>query len=188
MASGDLLKWRNFEFWSTNICYCLLSAPQNQFKTEKKRVWLVNVFCWTNKRFIFSVKKRKQICVLQNSKFCQISKSPDDIHTTLAHLSHLGYHLNILSAVQNCDIRDIIFGRKWVISKQRHTTISVITLILSQIVTKNFQNVKHYKTGRQWVRDPRGSEMENWTINCQYTQGLQCQVSTRGLIKLMFIT
>ena len=40
-------------------------APQNQFKTEKKRVCLVNVFCWTNNRFIFSVKKkRKQILVL----------------------------------------------------------------------------------------------------------------------------
>ena len=37
MSSGDLLIWRNFEFWSTNICYCLLSA-------EKKRVWLVNLF------------------------------------------------------------------------------------------------------------------------------------------------
>jgi hypothetical protein len=56
ISSGDLLIWRNFEFWSTNICYCLLSAPQNQFKTEKKRVWLVNVFCW---RFIFSVKKEE---------------------------------------------------------------------------------------------------------------------------------
>ena len=68
-----------------NICYCLLSAPQNQFKTEKKRVWLVNVFWLTNKRFIFSVKeKRKQIFVLQNSKFGQIRQSPDDIdiHTT----------------------------------------------------------------------------------------------------------
>ena len=37
MSSSDLLIWRNFEFWSRNICYCLLSA-------EKKRVWLVNVF------------------------------------------------------------------------------------------------------------------------------------------------
>ena len=37
MSSGDLLIWRNFEFWSTNICYCLLLA-------EKKRVWLVNIF------------------------------------------------------------------------------------------------------------------------------------------------
>ena len=43
-GSGDLLIWQNFEFWSTNICYCLLSAPQTQFKTEKKRVWLVNIF------------------------------------------------------------------------------------------------------------------------------------------------
>ena len=52
MSSGDLLIWRNFEFWSTNICYCLLSA-------EKKRVWLGNIFCWTNKRSIFSVKKKE---------------------------------------------------------------------------------------------------------------------------------
>ena len=60
MSSGDLLNWRNIEFWSTNFCYCLLSGPQNQFKTDKKRVWLVNVFCWTNKRFTFSVKKKKE--------------------------------------------------------------------------------------------------------------------------------
>ena len=30
-----------------------------QFKTEKKRVWLVNIFCWTNKRFISSIKKKE---------------------------------------------------------------------------------------------------------------------------------
>ena len=35
ISSGDLLISRKFKFWSTNICYCLLSA-------EKKRVWLVN--------------------------------------------------------------------------------------------------------------------------------------------------
>ena len=29
MSSGDLQIWRNFKFWSTNICYYLLSAPQN---------------------------------------------------------------------------------------------------------------------------------------------------------------
>ena len=66
----------NFKFWSTNICYCLLSAPQNQLKTLKNRVWFVNVF------FIFSVKKKKQKFVLQNLKFRQISKSQDDIHMT----------------------------------------------------------------------------------------------------------
>ena len=44
ISSGDLLIWRNFEIWSTNICYCLLSSSQNQFNTEKKRAWLVNVF------------------------------------------------------------------------------------------------------------------------------------------------
>ena len=76
MLSGELLIWRNFEFWSRNICYCLLS-------TEKKRVWLVKVFCWTNKRSIFSVeKKRKQIFLLKNSKFRQISKSQDAIPRT----------------------------------------------------------------------------------------------------------
>ena len=61
-----MLIWQNFKFWSTNICYCLLSAPQNQFKTEKKRVWLVNVFCWTNKRFIFSVKNKYSYFKIQN--------------------------------------------------------------------------------------------------------------------------
>ena len=77
---ANLTKFRILKY---NICYCLLSAPQNQFKTEKKRVWLANFFCWTNQRFIFSVKKKqKQIFVLQNSKFCQISKSPDNIQTT----------------------------------------------------------------------------------------------------------
>ena len=29
MSTGDLLIWRNFKFWGTNICYYLLSAPQN---------------------------------------------------------------------------------------------------------------------------------------------------------------
>ena len=66
MSSGDLLIWRNFEFWSTNICYRLLLAPQNQFKTEKKRVWLVNVLSWTNKRFTFSVKKKCSYFKIQN--------------------------------------------------------------------------------------------------------------------------
>ena len=33
----------NFEFWSMNICYCLFSAPQNQFKAEKKIVLWVSV-------------------------------------------------------------------------------------------------------------------------------------------------
>ena len=33
ISSGDLLIWRYFEFWSSNICCCLLSVPQNQFKT-----------------------------------------------------------------------------------------------------------------------------------------------------------
>ena len=51
-----LLIWPNFEIWCTNIWYCLLSAHQNQFKTEIKRVWLINVFC---RRFIFSVKKKE---------------------------------------------------------------------------------------------------------------------------------
>ena len=44
-----------FEFWRTNICYCLLPASQNQFKTEKKRVWLVNDFCF------LSLKKKTKI-------------------------------------------------------------------------------------------------------------------------------
>ena len=77
MSSGDFLIWWSFEVWSMNICYCLLSAPQNQFKTEKKTVWLVNVFCLFTKRFIFS-KKGKQIFVLQIFKFRQISKALDD--------------------------------------------------------------------------------------------------------------
>ena len=51
MNSGDLPIWRNFEFWSTNICYCLLSA-------EKKRVWLVKNFFWPI-RDLFSVKKNQ---------------------------------------------------------------------------------------------------------------------------------
>ena len=46
---------------------------------------MVNIFCWTNKRFTFSVKKKekKYSGVLQNSEFCQISKSAGYIHTTL---------------------------------------------------------------------------------------------------------
>ena len=61
ISSGNLLIWRNFEFWSTNICYCLLSAPQSQFKTKKKRACLIGqlFFCWTNERFIFSFKKKE---------------------------------------------------------------------------------------------------------------------------------
>ena len=62
-----------------NICYCLFSAPQNQFKAEKKIVLLVNVFCLTNKKFPFSVK-RKRNQILHNIrtsklKIRQISKS-----------------------------------------------------------------------------------------------------------------
>ena len=40
------------------------------------------------------LKKRKQILVLQNLKFCQISKSPDDIQTTFMK-------------------QNIIFGQLW---------------------------------------------------------------------------
>ena len=62
-------------FWSMNICYCIFSAPQTQFKAEKKMILVVNVFCLTNKKFPFSVKrKRKQTFILQNSKIRQINK------------------------------------------------------------------------------------------------------------------
>jgi hypothetical protein len=74
MSSSDLLIWRNFEFWSTNICYCLLSA-------EKKFDW--STFFVGPIRYLFSqLKKRKQIFVVWNSKFRQISKSLDDIPRT----------------------------------------------------------------------------------------------------------
>ena len=82
--SGDLLIWQNFEFWSTNICFLF-------FLTEEINLLLVQQKTLTNQTLFFSVlnwfwgaeSKQQQIFVLQNLKFCQISKSQDDIHTTL---------------------------------------------------------------------------------------------------------
>ena len=54
------------------------------FQLRKREFDWSTVFCWTSKRFFFSVKKKgKQIFLLQNLKFHQISKSTDDVHTTL---------------------------------------------------------------------------------------------------------
>ena len=43
---ANLTKFQILKYIQICICYCLLSAPQNQFKTEK------------NREFIFSVKKK----------------------------------------------------------------------------------------------------------------------------------
>ena len=80
----------DLKFSSTNICYCLLSVPQNQFKTGEKDSLIGQWF------FIFSFKKRenKYLFVLQNSK-CQISKSPDNIHTcSITIISIIKNYLN----------------------------------------------------------------------------------------------
>ena len=61
------------------------------FLPEKINLLLVQQKTLTNQTLFFSVlnwfwgaeSKQKQIFVLQNSKFYQISKSLDDIHTTL---------------------------------------------------------------------------------------------------------
>ena len=53
MSSDDLLIWWNFEFWSTNICYCLL--------LPEKKLWLVNFFAGPIRhRYSSSVKKKKE--------------------------------------------------------------------------------------------------------------------------------
>ena len=80
MSYGDLLIWLNPEFWSANICYCLLSALQNQLNTEKKRVWLVNHF---GLRLFFSVKKRE--INIHTSKFEISSKMTQINRTSLMH-------------------------------------------------------------------------------------------------------
>ena len=80
MSSGSFLIFEeisNFEVRIFVIVY---------FQLRKREFDWSMFFCWTNKRTIFSVKKRKQIFVLQNSKFRQISKSLDDIHTTLVQI------------------------------------------------------------------------------------------------------
>ena len=76
MSSGDLLIWRNFKFWSKNICYCWT------FSWEKESLIGQQFFVGPIRDW-FSQFKNKQIFVLQNLKFRQISKSPDDIYTTL---------------------------------------------------------------------------------------------------------
>ena len=68
ISSSDFLIWQNSKLWSTNIYYCLLSAPQSKFKTENKILWLWAVFCWTSKRFMFSVKKKNTNISTSKSK------------------------------------------------------------------------------------------------------------------------
>jgi hypothetical protein len=53
------------EFWSTNICYCLFSATQNQFIAEKKN-FNGQCFFLTNKKFLFTVKRKGTKYVLRN--------------------------------------------------------------------------------------------------------------------------
>ena len=58
----------------------LLLFTFSSSKLRKREFDWSTFFCGTNKGFTFQLKK---IFVLQNSKFRQISKSPDDIYTTL---------------------------------------------------------------------------------------------------------
>ena len=81
MSSSDLLICRILNF---EVQILFFSAPQNQFKAEKKRVLLVNGFFVSPIRNFLTQLKEKEnkyyvIFMLQNSKF---GKSPDDIHTT----------------------------------------------------------------------------------------------------------
>ena len=55
--------------WFADLPNFQFSAPQNQFKAEKKRVSLVNIFCLTNKKFSFSVKRKRKQIHIHTSKF-----------------------------------------------------------------------------------------------------------------------
>ena len=66
----DLLMCRNFEYYVIFIMNFLFV----HFLLKKESL-IGQLF------FVGAIGKQKQIFVLQNSKFCQISKSMDDIHT-----------------------------------------------------------------------------------------------------------
>ena len=79
------------EFWILKYKYYVIFIIIIYFQflktcltLRKREFYWSTLFCLTNKKFPFSVKrKRKQIFILQNSKIRQISKSPDEIQTTL---------------------------------------------------------------------------------------------------------
>ena len=67
----------NFEVLIFVIVYFQLLKPS--LKLRKRE------FDWSIRDLFSQLKKRKQIFVLQNSKFRQISKLQDDIHTTFEY-------------------------------------------------------------------------------------------------------
>ena len=67
-----------------NICYCLLSAPQN---CEKESLIGQGFFVGPIRDLFSQLRKRKQIFVLQNAKFSQTNKSPMENVPDLAKIS-----------------------------------------------------------------------------------------------------
>ena len=80
-----MLIWRNFEFFEVRILvvvyFQLLKAS---LKLRKGEFGWSMFFRWTNKRFIFSVKKKEnKYSYFKIWNFVKLVKSPYNIHTTL---------------------------------------------------------------------------------------------------------
>ena len=88
MSSGDLLICRILNFELRIFVFVYFQLLKTSLKLRKREFYWPTFFCLTNKKFPFSVKrKRKQILRnIRTSKFKirQISKPPGDIHTTLS--------------------------------------------------------------------------------------------------------
>ena len=75
ISSGDLLICRIFNFQLLKI----------NLKQRKREFHWSTFFVWPIRNFLSQLKEKenKYIFILQNSKILQISKPPDEIHTTL---------------------------------------------------------------------------------------------------------
>ena len=82
-----------------NMCYWLLSAPQTQFKTEKKRV-IFNNFVRPIRYSFSQLKKRKQIFDFIIQNFVKLA-------------NHRMTHIRHLSLFQSCLIWIILDFKYW---------------------------------------------------------------------------
>ena len=111
--------------------------------------------------FFSQLKKRKQIFILQNSKFCRIRKSPDDIHTShWLTCSCVVISLNWLSFVPG-DIGTIV-----------HTHISLSCSFLNSLRYTKAEQQEAIRTCSQWVKNIYRFVFEFWSTDFFYSTNL----------------
>ena len=142
MSSSDLLIWQNFEFWSTNVWV---------FLTEKTK----NI--------------DKCLYILQNSKFYQISKSPDDIHKT-----------KVLNEIVDDKMKKWNYGFRWshLYVKKKGKGNRAAFLLTSQVKCEALCDWEmHFSVSNRW----KGA-VDCWDC-CQERV---CKIKGEGLLPAMF--